>query len=191
MHKLTKSILITLLTFSLFIIIPTTQAQAGLKVSPKLVKLGKHYQKKFGGPSTKYKGRIPKGSMITMLTLGWKSFGYSNAQAKRRAKLNYKQVMVESGARPYAQQSIGDDVNGFSGGGLFQLIPATFKKWKIPGYNNRFNATDNILAVINIQINSNYMVYGADPGTPKNPKKVKVLSGKDGWYWVGGKNPYR
>jgi hypothetical protein len=189
MNKLTKVILITLFTVPLFIIVPVAQAQAGPKVSPKLVKLGKHYQKKFGGPSTQFKGSIPKSSMIKMLTLGWKSFGYSNAQAQRRAKLNYKQVMVESSARPYAKQS-SHDGSGLYGGGLFQLIPATFKKWQIPGHSNRFNATDNILATINIQINSRYMLYAKNPGTPKNPKKVKVLSGKGGWYWVGGKNPY-
>jgi hypothetical protein len=194
MNKLIKPILITLFAISLFIVVPATQAEAGLKVSPKLVKLGNHYQKKFGGPSTKYKGRIPKGSMITMLTLGWKSFGYSNAQAERRAKLNYKQVMAETGARPYAVQGL-CDVNGCPGdktaaGGLFQFIPATFKNAKIRGYNNRFNAADNILAVINIQVNAK-TIYTTGALDGKGARKIKILAGQGGWGFSGLKNPYR
>lgn len=197
MHKLTKSILITPFTISLFIVVPTTQAEAisGPKVPAKLIHLSNFYENKFGGPSTKYKGSIPKRSMTKMLMLGWKSFGYSQEVAQRKAKKNYKQVMLESGARPYAVQAL-CDVNGCPknnpnvAGGLFQFIPAIFKQWRVGDYSNRFRPVSNILATINAQINADAL-YTDGLVDGKGPRKIKILAGQGGWGPSGGTNPYK
>ena len=165
-----------------------------LRLSSKLIKLGKFYKKKWGEPSAEYKGAIPKKVLVQMLTEIWLAFGVNPRQAKINAQANYKQVRSESSGRPYATQGM-CDVNGCPGdpniaGGLLQFIPGTFNTWKVAGFNDRFNAVDNLLAGVNAQVNSDSLwVTGTLDG--KGYRKVKVLAGQGGWGPSGGGNPYK
>lgn len=161
-----------------------------LVISNKLIALGDYYKKKFGKPSPSSTGAIPKKKLIQMLNEIWLTFGASKRQAKLNAAANYKQVMSESGGRPAVVQGI-IDVNsgGNEAGGLFQFIPGTFDTWAVKGFNDRFNAVDNLLAGVNAQVNSDtiYTTGAIDGG---GSRQIKVLAGQGGWGPSGGSNPY-
>lgn len=161
-----------------------------LRISRQLIKLGDMYKKKFGPPSTAYKGAIPKKTLIKMLKAIWIAFGATPRQAQKNAEANYQQVVIESSGRPYAIQTVVDvNSGGNEAGGLFQFIPGTFDTWKVAGFNDRFNAVDNLLAGVNAQVNSDtlYTTGAADGG---GSRTVKVLAGQGGWGPSGGRNPY-
>jgi hypothetical protein len=119
---------------------------------------------------------MPKALLMQMLVAAWQALGKPPAQAKANAELNYQQIILESGGRPYILQGFIGDVNDNNpAGGLVQFIPSTFETWMISGFEDRFNPLDNILAAVNAQVNSE-MGY--------------ILSGASGWSPSGGANPY-
>lgn len=63
-----------------------------------------------------------------------------------------RQIKTESGGNPRAVQGNIGDINNRTGDlakGLVQVIGATFKRYKFPGHENRFNGLDSLLAGMN------------------------------------------
>jgi len=156
-----------------------------LNVSPRAIQLAAKYRSNKG----KYQPRrdhwaiddrlgyhpIPKRDIVFLLTSAWTAFGKRGAELHRNVTLNYAQIGLESGGRPYLMQGIiGDENDDNPAGGLMQFIPSTFDHWKVDGFNDRFNPIDNILATVNAQVN------GPNP----------ILDGSSGWSPPFSTNPY-
>jgi hypothetical protein len=151
-----------------------------LNISRKAVRLGDAWRSDRGklrprrDPDRNYTP-MPKRSIRYLLKESWQAFGFRGRALDRRVAKNYQQIGRESGGRPYIKQGYIGDVNDNNpAGGLFQLIPETFKHWKVNGFNDRFNPLDNILAVVNAQVNG----------------PMKTLDGSSGFATPWSKNPY-
>lgn len=158
---------------------------------PSYVKsFSKNYAKTHAPTKTpKASDRISVGDAHTALYSAWRSFGYSKKQSITNSNMNVRQARAESGLYPNAIQNIVDvNSGGNEAGGLFQFIPATFNKWAVQGYSNRFAPLDSALAVVNAQVNAK-AIYTIDKNG--NSKKVKVLNGTGGWAPLGGTNACR
>jgi len=138
---------------------------------------GKYKPRRDGFPIDDRLGdhRIPKRDIEKLLRAAWSAFGYRGQELNMVVTLNYAQVGLESGGRPYILQGIIGDVNDDNpAGGLFQFIPSTFDHWNVDGFNDRFNPLDNILAAVNAQVNGPY----------------PTLNGRGGWSPPFSENPY-
>jgi len=139
---------------------------------------------KYRSKSGKYRPRrdpdknyspMPKKDIVRILTAVWSAFGVRGQELRNKVTLNYAQIGLESGGRPYILQGYIGDVNDNNpAGGLMQFIPFTFNHWKVDGFNDRFNPLDNILAAVNAQVNGPY----------------PTLDGSSGWSPPFSRNPY-
>lgn len=119
---------------------------------------------------------MPKADVRKLLTVAWEAFGVRGQELASNVTKNMKQTWLEVGDEPYLMQNVNliDGNQNDPAGGMFGFIPETFKFWHVDGFNDRFNALDDILAAVNAQVNG--------PHT--------ILDGSSGWSVPLSHNPY-